>query len=73
VSRAFLRPDLAVRSVDFPARLRAGCALTGGIALENYGAMKEVAAEGKVEVFAVVVFETERFHLREFVDGGEDC
>jgi hypothetical protein len=57
--------------VHFPSRLCAGCTLTGGITLEDYGAVKDVPAEREMEMFAVVGFEAQWFHGREFVDGCE--
>lgn len=57
-----------MRTVDFVSGLCASCPLPGGIAFEDYGAVEDVSAEGEVEVFAIVGFESERFHFWEFVD-----
>lgn len=67
-----LRPDLAVGAVHLPPRLRARGALAREVALEHHRAVEQVAAEGEVEVFAVVGFEAEGLHLRELVDGCKD-
>jgi hypothetical protein len=61
-----------VGTVDVPAGLARCGSLTGAVAFEDYGAVEDIAAEGKVEVLAGVGFETEGFHGGELVDGGED-
>lgn len=40
----------------FPSGFRAGCALSGHIAFEDYSTVKDISAKRKVKVFAAVVF-----------------
>jgi hypothetical protein len=58
--------------MDGPTGFARCSSLTGAVAFEDYGAVKDIAAEGKVEVLAGVGFETEGFHGGELVNGGED-
>ena len=59
-------------TVDLPSVFGAGRALTRGVSLEDDCTVKEISAQGKMEVFATVGFKAHWFHCREFVDGGED-
>lgn len=72
MSGSFLWPDLAVGAVHLPARLCARRTLSCVITLEDYGAVEEIAAEWKMEMFALVGFKSEWFHLGEFIDGCEN-
>lgn len=57
-SGPLLRSDFGVGAVNLVAGFRAGCSLSGCIAFEDDGAVEDVAAEGEIEVFAGVGFET---------------
>jgi hypothetical protein len=62
-----------MRTVNFVAGFGAGCSLSGSVALEDNGAVQDVAAKGEIEVFAGVGFEAYGFHGGELVDGCKDC
>lgn len=72
LSRPLLRSDLTARAMNVLAPLRARCSLSGLVAFEDDGSVKDVASQRDGEMGGGIVRDSEGFEFWPGVDGCDD-